>query len=77
MDKRETGQILKTTTIFGGAQIIIVISGLVKSKIVALLIGPTGVGISALYNNIVAMLSGIMDWGLVLVLFVRLRRKKI
>ena len=47
MDERETGQILKTTTIFGGAQIIIVISGLVKSKIVALLIGPTGVGISA------------------------------
>ena len=64
MDKRETGQILKTTTIFGGAQIIIVISGLVKSKIVALLIGPTGVGISALYNNIVAMLSGIIGLGI-------------
>ena len=64
MDKKETGQVLKTTTIFGGAQVIIVLSGLAKSKIIALLIGPAGVGISTLYNNILTMLSGIIGLGI-------------
>ena len=64
MDKKETGKILKTTAIFGGAQVVIVISGLAKSKIVALLIGPEGIGISALYNNILTMLSGIVGLGI-------------
>ncbi len=64
MNREETRKILKTTAIFGGAQVVIVISGLIKSKIAALLIGPAGVGVSALYNNILTMLSGVIGLGI-------------
>lgn len=64
MDKKETNNALKITTIFGGAQIIIILSGLFRSKVAALLIGPEGVGISVLYNNILSLMSGFLGLGI-------------
>lgn len=64
MDKKEAGHTLKVTTIFGGAQIIVVIAGLAKSKVAALLIGPSGVGVSALYNNLLTLMTCIIGFGI-------------
>lgn len=63
-NKREYRQVLKITSIFGGTQIIVVLSSLVRSKIAALLIGPIGVGISSIYNNILLMLVSVIGLGI-------------
>ena len=64
MEQQETTKILKITTIFGGAQIIIVIAGLLKSKIAAIFIGPEGVGISSIYNNSLIMITNMVGLGI-------------
>lgn len=49
-------QILKSTTIFGGSQIIVILIGLIRTKIVALLLGPTGIGLIGIYQSIMDMI---------------------
>ena len=43
--------IFKATTLFGGVQGLNIIIGLVRTKFVALLIGPAGVGLNSIYNE--------------------------
>jgi O-antigen/teichoic acid export membrane protein len=62
--KGEYKTVLKATGIFGGTQIFVILSGLIRSKIVAVLIGPVGVGISAIYNNILLMITAIVGLGI-------------
>lgn len=64
MDKKEAGRTLKVTTVFGGTQVVVVIAGLVKSKVAALLIGPAGVGVSALYNNMLTLITCVVGFGI-------------
>ena len=45
--------ILRSSSIIGGAQVINIAIGLVKMKVVAVLLGPAGVGIVGLYMNLV------------------------
>ncbi|GAB6008318.1 O-antigen translocase [Dysgonomonas reticulitermitis] len=56
--KKETSysQILKSTSIFGGSQVLVIIIGIVRAKAIALLLGPAGVGIIGIYQSIVDML---------------------
>ena len=52
-------QILKSTTIFGGSQVFIILIGLIRTKIIAVLLGPLGVGfIGICYSLIDMMRSG-------------------
>ena len=54
-------QIFRSSAIIGGASVIKMIIGIVKVKVVALLLGPAGIGLMGLYENIMsmaAMLSG-------------------
>lgn len=46
-------QILKSTGIIGGTQIIAIAVGMVRTKVLALLLGPTGVGTAGLYQTVV------------------------
>lgn len=63
MDKKETNRIFKVTTIFGGVQAVVVLGGLVKSKVAAVFLGPVGVGESSIYNNTVTLLVGLLGLG--------------
>ena len=63
MDKKETNRIFKVTTIFGGASVVAALGGLLKSKVAAVFLGPDGVGESAIYNNTVLLLVGIVGLG--------------
>lgn len=58
------GQILKSSSIIGGAQAINYIIGLVRTKAVAVLIGPSGVGLVGLYVSIVGLASTVAQLGL-------------
>ena len=49
--------ILKYTGIFGGVQGLNILIGLVRNKIVASLLGPAGMGLTSLFNSVVAFVS--------------------
>lgn len=49
-------QILKSTTIFGGSQIIVILIGLIRTKIVALLLGPAGIGLIGIFQSVMDMI---------------------
>jgi PST family polysaccharide transporter len=56
--KKETSysQILKSTSIFGGSQVLVIIIGIIRAKAIALLLGPAGIGIIGIYQSIIDML---------------------
>ncbi len=51
------GHILKYTGVFGGVQGLNILIGLVRNKLIALLLGPSGMGLASLFNTSVAFLS--------------------
>jgi O-antigen/teichoic acid export membrane protein len=57
-------QIIKATSIFGGVQVYQIILAIVRSKIVAVLLGTTGMGISGLLVSVTSLVSGLTNLGL-------------
>lgn len=45
------GRILKATSILGGVQVLTILSGVVRTKAAALLLGPAGIGILGLFSS--------------------------
>ena len=58
------GHILKYTGIFGGVQGLNIMIGLVRSKIVASLLGPSGMGLVSLFNSAVNFISQATNLGI-------------
>lgn len=58
------GQILKSTTIVGGAQGLNLVIGLVRTKLVAVLLGPAGVGLVGLYQSMTTLVSTVAGLGI-------------
>lgn len=63
-DKKSQQRILKTSSIIGGASFINIIISLFKIKIVAILLGPTGIGLIGLLQNFMQVASNISAMGL-------------
>lgn len=57
-------QIAKATSIFGGVQAFQIIITIVKSKFVAILLGPAGMGIVGLLTSTTGLISGLTNFGL-------------
>ena len=57
-------QIMKTTSIFGGVQVFQIIIGIVRSKFIAVLLVPLGMGISGLLSTTVGFISALTSFGL-------------
>lgn len=57
-------QILKATGIVGGAQIISILIRIVRTKIIAVLLGPAGVGIAGLYQSTIELVQSATSLGL-------------
>lgn len=57
-------RIIKTTGLFGGVQGITVLCSLVRNKVIAVLLGPEGVGIISLFNSASDMVSSVTGLGL-------------
>ena len=57
-------QIFKATSIFGGVRVITVIIALIREKIVALLIGPVGIGVFGLFSSGIGLIEGLTSFGL-------------
>jgi O-antigen/teichoic acid export membrane protein len=63
-DKASYRQIFKATSLFGGVQIFIIILSVLRSKIIAVLLGPTGMGIVGLLTATTGLVAGITNFGL-------------
>lgn len=57
-------QIIKSSAIIGGASVINICIGIVKVKVLAVLLGPVGVGLMGLYQNIMNMASTLAGCGI-------------
>jgi O-antigen/teichoic acid export membrane protein len=57
-------QILKTTSLFGGVQFFNIIISIIRTKLIAIFIGPAGMGIAALLNSTLNIISGITGLGI-------------
>jgi antigen flippase len=61
---RTYGQILKSTAVVGGSSMINIVIGIVRTKSVALLLGPAGFGLSGLFLSIANLTQNIAGMGL-------------
>ena len=57
-------QILKSTGILGFAQIFIILIGIIRVKVLAVLLGATGVGIAGLFQTTIDLLKSATGFGL-------------
>ena len=65
MEKKNSyRQIMKATSLFGGVQFFQIIISVVRSKFVAILLGPSGMGVVGLLTSTTGLISGITNLGL-------------
>ena len=57
-------QILKTTSLFGGVQFFNILISVIRTKLIAVFIGPAGMGIIALLNSTLSVISSISGLGI-------------
>jgi len=57
-------QIMKATSLFGGVQVFQIIIQVIRSKFVAVLLGPAGMGITGLLTSTIGVIAGLTNLGL-------------
>jgi O-antigen/teichoic acid export membrane protein len=57
-------QIVKATSLFGGVQVFNIIIAIIRSKFIAVLLGPAGMGIAGLLTSTTGLISGLTNFGL-------------
>jgi len=64
VQKNSYRQIMKATSLFGGVQFFQILISVVRSKFIAILLGPSGMGIVGLLTSATGLVSGITNFGL-------------
>jgi PST family polysaccharide transporter len=65
MIKKNTyGQILKSSAVIGGSSLINIAIGIIRTKVMAILLGPSGVGLMGLYGSIFDLTTNIAGMGI-------------
>ena len=62
-DGKSYRQILRSTSIIGGASVINILIGLVRVKVAAVLLGPAGIGLIGLFNNLIGTAANVAALG--------------
>ncbi len=55
---------MKATSVFGGVQVVQIIVQIIRSKAIAVLLGPAGMGINSLLNSTIGLVAGLTNFGL-------------
>ena len=63
-EKNTYGQILKSSALVGGSQAVNIVIGIVRTKAMALLLGPAGFGLFGLYGSISSLTQSIAGMGI-------------
>lgn len=65
MDSRNSySSIVKSIGLFGGVQVFSILTGIIKNKIIAVLLGPVGMGVSGMLVTTTSMISAATNLGL-------------
>lgn len=62
--KHTYGQILKSSALIGGSSVVNIAFGIVRTKVMAVLLGPAGVGLMGLYNSVFDLTQSIAGMGI-------------
>ena len=57
-------KLFKAAALLGGSQVILTLIGMVRNKLMAVLLGPSGVGLSGLYTSITTLAGTLTNFGL-------------
>ncbi len=57
-------QVFRSSAVIGGASVINMVIGIAKVKVLAVLLGPVGIGLMGMYQNIMAVASAVAGCGL-------------
>jgi antigen flippase len=57
-------QIAKSTSIFGGSQFMVIVLGIVRTKVLAVLLGTAGVGLVGMFQSIIDLVRSLSGLGL-------------
>lgn len=63
-EEKSYKQIFKATSLFGGVQVITILISIIKSKFIAVLLGPAGIGISGLLNSTLLFIAALTNFGI-------------
>lgn len=63
-DKNSYGQILKSSALIGGSSAINIAIGIIRTKAMALLLGPAGFGLMGIYGSIIDLVQSIAGMGI-------------
>jgi len=55
---------MKATSLFGGVQVFQILIQIIRSKFIAILLGPAGMGIAGLLNSTIGLIGGLTNFGL-------------
>jgi enterobacterial common antigen flippase len=64
VDKGTYGQILKSSALVGGSSILNIAIGIVRTKVMAVLLGPAGFGLLSVYGSIVTLTQTLAGMGI-------------
>lgn len=54
----------KTTALFGGVQVVVILVSVLKSKLISVWLGPLGMGIMTLFNSAISLISSVTNLGI-------------
>lgn len=63
-DRVSYNRIIRSTSIFGGSQVIIILVGIIRTKITAVLLGATGVGLISIYQSVIDLVRSLSSLGI-------------
>lgn len=63
-DKAAYRSIMKATSIFGGVQVFQIVVQIIRSKFVAVLLGPAGMGVVGLLTSTISLITSLTNFGL-------------
>jgi PST family polysaccharide transporter len=63
-EKQSYGQILKSSALIGGSSVVNIAIGIVRTKAMAVLLGPTGFGLFGLYGSIASLAQNLSGMGI-------------
>lgn len=63
-NKNSYSHILKYTGLFGGIQLLVILVGIVRNKFVAVILGPSGMGLVSLFQSTITLVSNSTNFGI-------------
>lgn len=64
IDNKSYRQIVKSTGIFGGSQVVTIIIAIIRNKILAVLLGASGIGLISIYQNTLDLIRSVSGFGM-------------